>query len=234
MAAFFTRLYHAILDVFFPRLCVVCGKAVKDDETEGICADCLADLPRTEQWLLTDNLTEELFQHQPHFSHAAAWLFFHKDTSVQHLIHAIKYREMPNLAYRLALVAAAEMDEGGFFDDIDVIIPVPLHPKRLDERGYNQSLYIARGISETTGIPVDTSHLLRVINNPKQALQSAGSRGENVKNAFEVNHPEELYRAHILLVDDVITTGSTLNACMDALQVVKAAKISCFALGKAR
>ena len=111
---------------------------------------------------------------------------------------------------------------------------MPLHPKRLRERGYNQSEYIARGISDLTGIPVDTTHVTRARNTPKQALQDGEGRKTNVADAFAVNHPEQLYHKHILLVDDLITTGETVKACLHAMRVIRGAKFSVFALCKAR
>ena len=110
---------------------------------------------------------------------------------------------------------------------------MPLHPKRLRERGYNQSEYIARGISELTGIPIDTTHVLRVVNTPKQALQEGEERKTNVAKAFAVDRPEELRGKHILVVDDLITTGETMKACLHAMKRIRGARFSVFALCKA-
>ena len=106
----------------------------------------------------------------------------------------------------------------------------------MRERGYNQSEYIAKGLSEITGIPVDTTHVTRVKNTPKQALMQAKDEGRkaNVADAFAVNHPEQLYHKHILVVDDLITTGETMKACLQAMKRIRGAKFSVFALCKAR
>ena len=104
----------------------------------------------------------------------------------------------------------------------------------MNERGYNQSEYIARGISEITGIPIDTTHVTRIRNTPKQALQSGEERKQNVVDAFAVNHPEQLYHKHILVVDDLITTGETMRSCLKAMKPFRGAKFSVFALCKAR
>lgn len=143
-------------------------------------------------------------------------------------------RHLPRIAYDLAREASYDFMQADFFDGIDLIIPIPLHSKRLRERGYNQSEWIARALSEATGIPMDTTHVSRIRNNPQQALQKAKDRATNVEGVFAVNHPEELYRKHILIVDDLITTGSTVRACMKAMKVCRGAKFSVFALGKAR
>jgi ComF family protein len=142
--------------------------------------------------------------------------------------------DQPLIGYQLGRQAALEMQYADFFDEIDVIVPVPLHPKRLRERGYNQSEFIARGISEVTGIPLDTTHVTRELNTPKQALQEGEARKHNVAKAFAVNNPEQLYRKHCLLVDDLITTGETIRSCLQAMKRFRRAKFSVFALCKAR
>lgn len=146
----------------------------------------------------------------------------------------MKYADQPELGYWMARQAVLDWRNEAFFDGIDLIIPMPLHPKRLRERGYNQSEYIARGLSEITGIPIDTMHVLRVRNTPKQALQNGEERRTNVADAFEVSHPEQLYKKHILVVDDLITTGETMKACLKAMKRIRGAKFSVFALCKAR
>lgn len=222
-----------LLDIFFPRCCPICGSVLEDNEIV-ICNQCLARLPRTEQSVLRGNLTEDLFAGVHHFRRGAAFLFFDKNTNTQRLIHSMKYHERPEIAYALGREAACDFMQSDFFDGIDLIIPIPLHPKRLRERGFNQSEWIARALSETTNIPMDTSHVTRVRNNPQQALQSAQARETNVAGVFKVNHPEDLYHKHILIVDDLITTGATIRACIDAMKVCRGAEFSIFALGKAR
>ncbi len=226
-------LFHSLLSLFYPHCCAMCGDLL-EDETITMCPKCIHRLPRTEQCALRGNMTEELFCDLPRFQRAAAFLFFDKGADIQHVIHKMKFHEQPRIAYDLAREAAYDFMQADFFEDIDLIIPIPLHPKRLRERGYNQSEWIARALSETTGIPVDTTHVSRIRNNPQQALQKAKDRAINVEGVFAVNHPEELYRKHILIVDDLITTGSTVRACIKALKVCRGAEFSVFALGKAR
>lgn len=194
-----------------------------------LCESCLASLPRTEQAALQQNSTEMAVG-----THAAAFLFFEKDHPIQQAIHKMKYADQPMIGYWLGRQAALEMQFADFFDGIERIIPMPLHPKRLRERGYNQAEFIARGISDITGIPVDTTHVTRVRNTPKQALQSGEERKTNVADAFAVNHPEQLYHTHILVVDDLITTGETMRSCLKAMKQFRGATFSVFALCKAR
>ena len=232
--------------LLFPRTCPFCGRYISDrqiavDHIEWICTDCWRHLPRTEQDYLRENSTETTFtegkvavQKAMHLERAWAYLFFEKDHPIQRVIHHMKYNDQPELGFWTARQAVLDCDNESFFEDIDLIVPMPLHPKRLRERGYNQSEYIARGISEITGIPIDTTHLTRTRNTPKQALQDGEGRKTNVAGAFAVNHPEQLYHQRILVVDDLITTGETMRSCLQAMRAFRGAQISVFALCKAR
>ncbi len=191
-------------------------------------------MPRTEQDVLRQNETEEALADEKRLDKAAAYLFYDKGHSVQYLIHKMKYGGQPEWGGGMARQAVRDCDNESFFEDIDLIVPMPLHPKRLRERGYNQSEYIARGISEITGIPIDTTHVVRVVNTPKQALQEGEERKKNVANAFEVINPRELANKHIMVVDDLITTGETMKACLKAMHSIKGVKFTVFALCKAR
>ena len=197
-----------------------------------LCPACLASLPRTEQAMLRQNETEMVLD-MP-LERAAAFLFFEKEDSIARVIHAMKYADQPEIGYVLGRQAAMEMQYAGFFDGIELIVPIPLHDHRMRERGYNQSEYIARGISEVTGIAVDTTHVVREKDTPKQALQRGDERKMNVANAFAVLQPEQLYKKHILVVDDLITTGETMRSCIKAMRRIRGAKFSVFALCKAR
>jgi len=235
----------SLFDILYPRTCPFCGRYISDrqiDEMhiEWICVDCWRHLPRTEQDILRDNSTEQTLtdgmserKAALRLERAASYLFFEKNHPIQYVIHRMKYRDQPMLGYWLARQALLDWQDETFFEDIDLIVTMPLHPKRLRERGYNQSEYIARGISELTGIPIDTTHVLRVVNTPKQALQEGEERKTNVAKAFAVDRPEELRGKHILVVDDLITTGETMKACLHAMKRIRGARFSVFALCKA-
>lgn len=221
----------------------------EDEHIEWICTDCWKRLPRTEQDIIRENSTETALaatvaeKKAMRLVRAGAFLFYQKKHPVQDLVHRMKYADEPELGYWLARQAVLDMKDEHFFDGIDVIIPMPLHPKRLRERGYNQSEYIARGVSAITGIPVDTTHVTRCRNTPKQAQITATDgegqakvtelRNANVADAFAVNHPEQMYHKHILLVDDLVTTGATVRACLRAMRAFRGAEFSVFALCKA-
>lgn len=236
----------SLFDLIYPRTCPFCGgyisdRQLREEHLEWICPECWLRLPRTEQDIKPENSTETaltegktVVKKALHLDRAGAYLFYEKKHPIQQVIHRMKYRDEPELGFNLGRLAVEDWRDETFFDGIDVIIPVPLHPRRLRERGYNQSEYIARGISEFTGIPIDTTHLTRTRNTPKQALQDSEGRKTNVAGAFDVNHPEQLYHQHILVVDDLITTGETMRSCLQAMRAFRGAKISVFALCKAQ
>lgn len=209
-----------------------------------LCEPCVSSLPRTEQAAIRENGTEMALWGEAqskaaakrvmHLDHAASFLFYEKYHPIRSAIHKMKYADQPMIGYWLGRQAAMEMQYADFFDEIEVIVPIPLHPKRLRERGYNQAEYIAKGISEITGIPVDTTHVARARNTPKQALQRGEARKANVAEAFAVNHPEQMYHKHILVVDDLVTTGETMRNCLKAMKKFRGATFSVLALCKAR
>ena len=228
-----------VQELFYPTLCPLCQRGV--DALGEVCDDCVRRLPRTEHQLLRGNKVEQFFQEfQPfhsmrlrnRFIRGGSWLQYSDD--VARLIHKAKYAEQPFLASFLGRQAATEWLNSGFFDDIDLLVPVPLHVRRLRERGYNQSEYICRGLAEVLHLPVDDTTLLRKVNTHKQALLTDEERKENVKDAFAVTHPEQWHKKHILLVDDVITTGSTICQCIKEITPIRTCRISVFSLSTAR
>ena len=221
-----------MLDLFYPNKCPVCGQIVSDGVV--ICDRCLHRLNRTEQAYMRGNLTEDMFHAMPKFVRGAVFFFFEHGSAWHRVLHEMKYGRLadPHIAYALAQEAARDFIQSDFFDGIDVFMPVPLHPRRFRERGFNQSEWICRALTEVTGIPTDTTHLFRVRNNDHQAKMTMDERQINVRGIFELRYPEDLYRKHIMLVDDIITTGSTLRSCMTALGPARGHHVSVFGLGK--
>jgi ComF family protein len=128
-------------------------------------------------------------------------------------------------------LAAQEYIDSDLFDDIDCLVPVPLHSRRLRERGFNQAEYICKGMSEVLHIPIDNQHLIRTRNNPHQSRSQFDQRKDNVKELFSMRYPEEWKNKHILLVDDVVTSGATMFECMKQLSPIRGCRVSVFALG---
>ena len=197
--------------LFFPRLCVCCGGGMNKAERD-VCTDCLCSLPRTRMHEVEANLVEVRFFGRVDVFLATSFLFFEKDTVVQKLLHEIKYHDNPQLAERLGLMFGTELKGGR---------PVPLHEKRLKQRGYNQSEQIANGIAKALGKPVALNVLARTKGNETQTKKGAYERWENVHGIFSMVNAELVQGKHVLLVDDVLTTGATIEACVEALASAK-------------
>lgn len=241
MSSILSTCKQAILEVLFPSCCMVCGNKLMQEE-QVICSSCIAKLVRTEHAILPDNGIDMLFVERIHeekkcirYDHGAAFAFYNRDRGqvLRQLIENGKFGMRPNpmIFYELGRLAAHEYIDTDFFDNIDYLVPIPLHKRRLRERGFNQSEYICKGLHEITKIAIDTEHLVRLKNNPHQSRSEFDKRHDNVKDLFAVRYPEEWKSKHILLVDDVITSGATLFECMKQLSSIRGCRISVFALG---
>ena len=218
-------LLNDLLNLFFPRLCLLCQTPLIKGE-EHICLHCSNNLPYTHFTDLETNAACQLFEGKVPFVAATALLRFEHGGYGQKLIHSLKYHGNKELGYQLGRMAAIAYQKAGLFDTVDVLLPVPLHPERLKQRGYNQSEWIARGIQSVTGIPVDTTSVSRIKKTESQTRKQVYERQKNVENIFRLNDSEALKNRHALLVDDVITTGSTFLACAAAIQAVPDIRIS--------
>ena len=214
-----------LLNLFYPRLCLLCQRSLVEGE-EHICLHCSNHLPYTHFTDMETNPVCLLLQGKTSFVAATALLHFTKGGSGQKLIHSLKYHGNKKLGYELGRMAATTYRETGLFDTVDLLLPVPLHPKRMRQRGYNQSEWIAYGIRSATGIAVDTSSLSRIKKPESQPRKQIFERSENVEDIFRVENTDTLKNKHILLVDDVITTGSTMNACAEAMKAISGIRIS--------
>ena len=216
-----------LIDLIFPRHCAVCGEVLSRQERD-ICLNCLCTLPRIEPQHKQE--IEQAFWGKVEIERATSFIYYRKGSPYNALMHRLKYNNAPEVGTRLAEMAAKELLESGFFDGITRIIPLPLSKKKQRKRGYNQSEYIARGLSNITGIPVDTKLMRRDIANETQTHKNRDERWENVKDIFSVITPHLFEDEHILLVDDILTTGATLCSCANALQGKCNCKISIFTL----
>lgn len=218
-------------NLFFPNSCVVCGKKLLTTE-EGVCLNCIYKLPRTNNFRERDNAAEILMAGRFPFERIASFCVYSKNGTMAPLIHQLKYRGGKEIGVLLGKLYGKDLIGSDFLKSVDYIVPVPLHRKKLKKRGYNQAEMIAKGLSEATSIPLNTGNLVRAIHNPTQTKRTKTQRWENVKNIFDVKEPQYLKNKHILLVDDVITTGSTIEACSIALQKCNNIKISVVTLGE--
>ncbi len=216
--------------LFYPKACFACGESLLKTE-EVLCTSCVFGLPKTHFQDYEDNPLEQLFWGRFPFESATALYFFAKKGTVQHLIHQLKYGGHKEIGVYLGKLLGQELKASARFSTLDLIVPVPLHPKRLHERGYNQSEQIASGLSQSLDIPVDTTSFVRAFATKTQTKKTREERWDNVSEKFLVTTPEALAGKHLLLVDDVITTGATLDACVQTLSRIDGVKISIAALG---
>lgn len=225
------RMATSIVDIIFPRVCTVCHKSLVEGE-DIMCLDCLFNLPRTNLHTRHPNeLTDRLFSLKAPIERGTSLYHYVADTPYVQLIHDAKYNRRPRVGRRLAEMHSREIAESGFFEGIDVIIPIPLHFTKLLKRGYNQSEEIARGISDATGIPVG-DNLVAVKRHSTQTRKNATERRLNSIGSFKVIYPEELDGLHALIVDDVITTGSTILAGLEAIHAASpTTRLSVYSLG---
>lgn len=215
--------------LFFPELCPACGRSLVKNESV-VCTECRFHLPYTNFHLQTDNPVARQFWGRFPFSYAMACLYFYQHSKVQRLIHQLKYNHKPEVGFWLGQTFGHQIRDFVSLDPPDVIIPVPLHKSRERKRGYNQSECIANGLSSALGIPVDSMSLLRNFATATQTKKSRFFRSENMASAFTVAKPESLKGKHLLVVDDVITTGATVEACALALLAVPGVRISIAAI----
>ena len=220
-----------ILDFISPRQCVVCGERLAPTE-HSLCSTCLLHLPRTTyQFTPHDNPMAQLFWHLSPVEKAAALIFYEPHSEVAQLIYDLKYHDRPDIGEDMGRLMAGEMQLARFFDCIDMLLPVPLSRKRLRQRGYNQSEQLAVGISDVTHLPVVTKALRRTHFHQSQTQLSRRERQENVENLFELRDGSMLQGKHVLLIDDICTTGATLLACCDALKAVHGIRLSVLTFG---
>jgi len=218
-----------LLQLFYPRLCILCGKQLTEDEPH-ICLHCFCDLPRTNYHLRIHNPTLKLFAGTLHINKIINFLLFEKDGKVQQLIHSIKYFGNKQLAKYLGRMAALEIKTDGLFKGIDALIPIPLHPRKKRKRGYNQSEWIAKGIETVCQSPIVNDVLFRAINTDSQTRKTIYERHRNMEEIFSLKNADSLSGKHILLIDDVITTGATINSCIKTLSAIPDLRISIFSL----
>lgn len=205
-----------LLHLFYPQLCGACKKSLFKHESE-LCSICVKTLPYTKFSPNHKASLERIFWGRVPMQFVYSLLYFDKRSRVQNILHALKYKGRAALGVRLGELMKEDLLQFHAQYPIDEIIPVPLHKRRLEERGYNQAEMIGRGIAQTTKIPLNENRLERARYTQTQTKFSREKRSENLKNVFRVNAPHELKGKHILLIDDVLTTGSTLEACSEAL-----------------
>ena len=200
------------VSLFFPHYCMACsGALVKGEDI--LCTACLIDLPKTNYHLRMENQIKNKLSGRLPLKHGWAFLKFRKSGIVQHLLHQLKYNNHPEVGVKLGQAYGLELLHMGFDKEFDMIIPVPLHTSRQRQRGYNQSAQFALGLSEALKIDWNDSISIRKQATATQTHKSKAERWDNVKDVFSVKGLDVIKNKRVLLVDDVITTGATLEAC---------------------
>lgn len=226
-----TKLWKQLCDLVSPRACVVCGRRLPV-ATDVLCPVCQLHLPRTGfQQTPEDNLLARLFWGIIPIERAVAFCYYSPASGTARAVYDMKYHHRPDVGVALGRLMATELQPSGFFDGIDLLVPVPLAPRRLRERGYNQSCQLALGVSRVTGLPVSEDVVCRTTFTSSQTQLSRQNRQENVEGVFLLRQAERLKGRHVLLIDDVITTGATVTACARELLRAENVRVSLLSFG---
>ena len=224
-------LFASLLNFVFPRFCPICGRRLRIDE-DAICLHCNILLPRTNHGKsLSDNNLAQLFDGRVVVKRAAAFFLYSSKTDNASIVYDFKYHHRPQLALQMGALMAEEMKGYGLFEGIDCIVPVPLSLKRRMKRGYNQSEMLARGIGRVTGLPVLPWVVIRKRFDGSQTHLSKWERDSNVEGVFELRDADSIAGKHVLVVDDVITTGATVASCAGELLRARDCRVSVLSLG---
>lgn len=217
--------FNNIIDLFYPRVCEACGNSLMHNE-DTVCMTCRYLLPKTGYEMSENNPLAQMFYGLVDFNAVTAEFFFSKSGRIQNLVHGLKYNGCKAAGFFLGEELGKSISKSPFFTDIDCLVPVPLHKKKEFKRGYNQSFVIAQGVEKITGIPIIDNVLFRKTYTETQTKKNKEERWENVKDVFEVKNAESLYGKHLLLIDDVLTTGATLIAAGTTLREISNVCIS--------
>jgi len=223
------KILSDFISLVFPDVCLICEDTLFKGETY-FCTDCIRALPKTDYHLEADNPVKAKFDGLTNIKYGFSYLKFVKRGRVQKILHRLKYDEKEGVGVLLGRWYGHELKQAGYDKEFDKIIPVPLHKEKLRKRGYNQAERFAIGISSTLGIPCDAQSLVRTEERSSQTLKSRINRWRNMEFAFRVNSPVQVENKKVLLVDDVITTGATLEACAKTIQESRCKEVSVAAI----
>ena len=212
------RYAEGFVSIAYPEYCSACGGTVFRNE-ESVCGLCRNSLPKTNFHKFSDNPASKLFWGKCLIRSAAAYYYYKKSTDVQAMIHQMKYKGQKEVGNVVGNWYGQELGDSVLFQDVDLIIPVPLHPDKLKRRGYNQAENIGSGIAKALNVELDAKSLIRKTFTETQTKKRMFARSENVEDVF-VYQPTLQASKHILMVDDVLTTGATLSACINSIRTV--------------
>lgn len=230
--AFVKHLFADAMQLFFPHNCMGCGSDVLSEKSM-LCLRCNSSLPYTGYESIENNPIENIFRGRVTIKEAASTFYFSKGHLVQHLIHQLKYKGNKDVGQYLGALMGKTLLQSNRFSNIDYLVPLPLYADKEFKRGFNQSTVICNGISDTMQKPVMNNNVIRQRYTDTQTKKHRAERWENVEGSFAIKDPAKLHGKNVLLVDDVITTGATLEACAQCLQQVPGINISFATLASA-
>lgn len=213
------------LHLFYPHICIGCGSDVLAD-TQVICAKCFNGLPVTNYFNHANNMVERIFAGRILVQNAGSLYHFSKQSILQNIIFEMKYRDNKDAGIFLGKQTGKAIAASGLYNDVDVIVPLPLNKRKQKQRGYNQALLIAQGIADVMQKPIADNIAVRKIYTETQTHKDRISRWHNMQHAFSVHNAAELEGKHVLLVDDIVTTGATLEACGQTILAIAGTKLS--------
>ena len=226
-------MFKSIINLFFPPVCAGCNSFLLVNE-KVICTVCRHDIPLTNHHLNPENDAFKKFYGRIPVLHASALFYFHKKGIVQQLIHNLKYKGQEEIGTTIGQWYAEDLKNIESLVSIDEIIPVPLHPRKLKERGYNQVTAFGKALSCSLDLQYNDSLLIRNVYSKTQSKKNLLGRTEGIETVFDVSFTEKDHNKHFLIIDDVITTGSTLEACSKVMLKIPGAKISIVCMAMAQ
>lgn len=215
----------SLLRLIYPQLCIMCNSDTPNEGQE-FCVDCLINMPHTKHFKQKENLAARKFWARFPFEDAASVLNFYNYSDVKMMMQRLKYEGRKDIGLTLGLMAGKKIQHSNFFKDIDIIVPIPLHPAKQAKRGYNQAAYIGKGISEILSIPMRENVIVKNVYTKSQTRMGRMERIKNVFDSFDLIDKNGIQGRHILIVDDVLTTGATIEACARKLLEAPDIKIS--------
>ncbi len=226
------NLFADTVHLFYPHICTGCGSDLLP-ETNLLCLKCITNLPKTNFAQHANNPIEKIFWGRLPLVAAHSEFYFAKESLLQHLIHQLKYKSNQQIGTYLGELMGSSLLNSNRFNNIDYLVPLPLYPDRERKRGYNQATVICNGISTVLNVPVLTGNIARKRFTDTQTKKHRTERWENVAGSFVINNPEKLEGKNLLLVDDVITTGATLESCGSMLTNINGTRLSVATLSTA-
>jgi len=224
--------WEDLIHLFYPHLCAGCAHELSSRQ-QIICPACISQLPKTFDETALDNPTAKMFAGRLDLCTAWSTYYFHKGGMMQSLIHEIKYKKEKSLGIFMGELMGESMKEANNIQLFDAIIPLPMHVSKERQRGYNQAMLIAEGVSFTTGIPVINDAIIKTKKTTSQTNKQRTARWKNAEGNFNIIKPEILKDKHLLLIDDVITTGATLEACGHEIMKIPDIQLSVATLARA-